>query len=153
MVESWRTLAVRDNIAGWLTKLAAGGTTPAFIAMATGVNDIRDNNAPASVSNVASIIDTVHAMAPATRLFVAKITPVFSPDNAWVASYNAGLVALVSQKRAAGRNVSLVDLNTGFPFATGMDAHETPVHPNAVGYAWLATQWHAALTTAVQERR
>ena len=145
-VESWRTLAVRDNIGNWLKTLAAGGKTPAFIVMMTGTNDINDNNVPASVGNVSSIIDTVHAQAPKSMLFLAKIVPVFSPDNAWVAAYNAGLVALVSQKRAAGCNVAIVDLNTGFPFATGMTADT--VHPNAVGYAWIAQQWHTALATA-----
>lgn len=45
--ETWRTLAVRDNIGSWLTTLAASGKTPAVIAMMTGTNDIRDNNMPA----------------------------------------------------------------------------------------------------------
>jgi len=148
MAESCNTLAVRNNIGGWLKTLAAGGKTPAYIVMMTGTNDINDNNVPASVGNVSSIIDTVHSQAPKSKLFVAKIVPVFSPSNSWVAAYNAGLVALVSQKRAAGCNVAIVDLNTNFPFATGMTADT--VHPNAVGYAWLAQQWHAALTAAAR---
>lgn len=147
--ESYRTLAVRDNMGAWLKTLAGKGQTPAVILMMTGTNDINENNAPSSVGNVASIIDTVHSQAPRCRLLLAKIVPVFSPDNAWVAAYNAGLVDLVARKRAAGCNVALVDLNTHFPFASGM----TPdtVHPNAVGYDWLARQWFAALTT--QERQ
>jgi len=148
--ETWRTLAVREFIDSWLTTLAASGKTPAIIAMMTGTNDINDNNAPASVSNVSAIIDTVHARTPATKLFVAKIVPVFSPDNAWVAAYNAGLATLVGAKQALGYNVAMVDLNTGFPFATGMDSPPpNSVHPNAAGYAWLAQQWHTALTAPV----
>lgn len=150
-IESWRTLAVRDNIAAWLKTLAARRQTPAFILMMTGTNDINDNNAPASIGNVSNIIETVHSLAPKSKLFVAKIVPVFSPDNAWVAAYNAGLVELVGKKRAAGCNVAIVDLNTDFPFATGMTADT--VHPNAVGYAWIAQQWHAALTAAVRKTR
>ncbi|MCX6877568.1 MAG: Ig-like domain-containing protein, partial [Verrucomicrobia bacterium] len=145
--ETWRTLAVREFIGSWLTTLAASEKTPAIIAMMTGTNDIRDNNAPASVSNVSAIIDTVHTRTPATKLFVAKIVPVFSPDNAWVAAYNAGLATLVGEKQALGYNVAIVDLYTGFPFATGMTADT--VHPNAAGYEWLAQQWHTALTTPV----
>jgi lysophospholipase L1-like esterase len=148
--ETWRTLAVRDFIGSWLTTLAASGKTPAIIAMMTGTNDINDNNAPASVSNVSVIIDTVHARTPATKLFVAKIVPVFTPDNAWVAAYNAGLATLVGEKQALGYNVAMVDLYTGFPFAAGMDSPPpNSVHPNAAGYAWLAQQWHTALTTPV----
>jgi hypothetical protein len=148
-IETWCTLEVRNHIGGWLKTLAGKGKTPACIAMMTGTNDIRDNNATASVANVSVIIDTVHAQAPKCKLFVAKIIPVFTPDNAWVASYNAGLVALVSKKRAAGnKNVAIVDLNTNFPFATGMEPSDRPVHPNTVGYAWLAKQWQAALTAA-----
>ena len=145
--ETWRTLAVREFIGSWLTTLAASGKTPAIIAMITGTNDIRDNNAPASVSNVSEIIDTVHARTPASKLFVAKIVPVFSPGNAWVAAYNAGLAKLVGEKQALGYNVAIVDLYTGFPFAAGMTADT--VHPNATGYAWLAKQWHNALTAPV----
>ena len=146
--ETWCTLEVRNHIGGWLKTLAEKGKTPAFIAMMTGTNDINDNNAPASIANVSAIIDTVHAQSPKSKLFVAKIIPVFSLDNAWVASYNAGLVALVGRKRAAGNNnVAIVDLNTNFPFATGMEPSDRPVHPNTVGYAWLAKQWQAALTT------
>ncbi|MCY2932125.1 MAG: GDSL-type esterase/lipase family protein, partial [Planctomycetota bacterium] len=100
--ESYRTLAVRDNIGAWLKTLAGKGQTPAFILMMTGTNDINENNAPASVGNVSSIIDTIHSQAPKCKLLLAKIVPVFSADNAWVASYNAGLVTLVTQKRAAG---------------------------------------------------
>ena len=69
----------------------------------------------------------------------AKIIP--HPFKAETDKYNAAIPALVNARAAAGKHITLVDLNTGFPSgALGSDN----VHPNAMGYAWMGDKWYDA---------
>ena len=57
--------------------------------------------------------------------------------------FNAALNTLIQSDQALGDNISRVNLNSNFPFATGMGGDN--LHPNDTGYAWMAQQWYNAL--------
>ena len=138
------------NIGTWLTSLAGSGQTPTVITMMIGTNDSPFGpNGGYTVSqgtaNLSAIINTIYTQDPGVRLLLAKLTPRLDSYDTWVNQYNANLPGLVAQKRAAGDNVTLVDMNTNFP-ADGLGSDG--LHPNAIGYSWMASQWLSALVAA-----
>ena len=67
---------------------------------------------------------------------MAKITP-YNGQEAAVATVNNAVVAVAAKYKA---NVTVVDLNTGFP-NNGSDG----LHPNDVGFTWMSDQLYAAI--------
>nr|HPM81869.1 autotransporter-associated beta strand repeat-containing protein [Candidatus Anammoximicrobium sp.] len=134
------------QILNGVTPVAQGGlgwlsVDPDLITLMIGTNN-RGGDVPTAIGQLGQIIDTVHAQAPDALLMVAEIIPINDPAyTSWVNSYNSSLVALVNSKIAAGDNVELVDLNTGFP-ATGF---ADTLHPNDTGYNWMAQEWFDAI--------
>lgn len=129
----------------WLTGGGSSGRPPLYpdiILMMLGTNDLPD---PAGVDlRLNSLITKITTLRPNTKLFVAKIIPARKLPAA-VASYNAIVETTVSNFKAAGANIHLVDLFTNFP-ANGLIWDE--VHPNDNGFNWMAIQWHEAVIRA-----
>jgi len=122
-----------DGGLGWME------IDPQIILLMIGTNN-RGGDVPTVVGEVGQIIDQIQAQTPAARLLVAEITPIVGQE-AWVASYNSSLAAMVNGRISAGENLGLVDMNTDFPANSMYDA----LHPNNAGYAWMAQQWHDAI--------
>jgi autotransporter-associated beta strand protein len=132
------------NISTWLTQLAGSGQSPTIITMMIGTNDSSRGgwSVATGTANTAAIINTAFNLDPGVRFLLAECTPRYDSSAAWVNAYNAGLVNLVAQDQAAGDNIGLVDLNTNFP-SNGLTSDQ--LHPNDIGYAWMATQWSNAI--------
>ncbi|MFD3521030.1 ricin-type beta-trefoil lectin domain protein [Streptomyces sp. NPDC058653] len=131
----WRIDQLRSNIDGWLAV-----SDPRTIMLQIGTNDVNQNydvaNAPARLSD---LIDRILQQKPRIELFVATITPEASPGlEARVKTFNAALPAIVDSK---GPRVHLVDMYKALTVADLADG----VHPNAGGYAKMATVWYNAL--------
>lgn len=131
----WRIDQLRSNIDGWLAT-----SDPRTIMLQIGTNDVNQNydvaNAPARLSE---LIDRILQQKPQIELFVATITPESSPElEARVKTFNAALPGIVSGK---GPRVHLVDMYKALTVADLADG----VHPNAGGYAKMATVWYDAL--------
>lgn len=128
----------------WLTGgngTGRGPITPDIITMMLGTNDL---DIPENVeTRLRELITKIIKLCPDVRLIVAKITPV--PIHPGVNAYNEIVEDVVGDFIAAGFNVHLVDLNTGFP-SDGLDPDQ--VHPNSKGFQWMALQWHDAIIRA-----
>ena len=126
----------------WLT---GGGTTgrgavyPNIILCLVGANDVNQGIAGNAQTNLYNLINEIVTLRPNTHLIMADMTP-YTGFSSTVAAYNAVMNSEVAQFQAAGDNVSVVDLNTNFP-AGGSDG----LHPNNVGYSWMANQWLSAI--------
>jgi lysophospholipase L1-like esterase len=83
-------------------------------------------------------------MRPSCKVFLAKITPRGAASN--VDDYNTIVAEEAAAFRAAGKSIYLVDLNTGFPVSTGLT--EDGVHPNDVGFVWIAQKWYETIVSA-----
>jgi len=146
-----------DGNSGWIIAQVLNGITPSaqgglgwmsanpqIITLLIGINDRNLNDGtdvsmiPGLMIQYGNLIDSIFQQRPTVRLYVGKLTPC----NAYVNTFNASLVNLVNAKQAAGYNIAIVDLNTNFP-ANGL---YDGIHPNDVGYAWMAQQWFNAIT-------
>ena len=146
-----------DGNSGWniaqvlngITPIAQGGlgwmsSNPQIITLLIGINDRNLNDGtdvsmiPGLMIQYGNLIDSIFQQRPTVRLYVGKLTPC----NVYVNAFNASLVTLVNAKQATGDNIAIVDLNTNFP-ANGL---YDGIHPNDVGYAWMAQQWFNAIT-------
>ena len=61
-----------------------------------------------------------------------------------MSTFNGLLVTVAANFQAAGKNITVVDLNTNFP-ADGLTGDG--VHPNETGYNWMADRWYDALVS------
>jgi lysophospholipase L1-like esterase len=130
----WRIDQIDANIVAWLQQF-----TPRTVLLHIGTNDMVQNpsGAPARLS---TLIDRITNTAPNAEVFVATIVPLPALD-ATVRNFNAAIPGIVQQKVNAGRRVHLVDMFSALTAADLADG----VHPNAGGYAKMATVWFNAL--------
>ncbi len=114
---------------------------PDVIALMIGTNDL--DKLTDVETRLRALITKLTTLRPATKLIVAKITPVVGYPL--VNDYNDTVEQVVADFKIAGKNISLVDLNTQFP-SNGLDPDG--VHPNDAGFSWMALQWHEAILRA-----
>jgi lysophospholipase L1-like esterase len=122
------------GIVSWIRR-----ANPRTVLLHAGTNDlVQDHDVASAPARLASLVARIHALAPLAEVFVAQIVPI--PDDAVlearVRAFNAALPGVIS-----GPRTHLVDMHTGFTAADLDDG----VHPNAAGYAKMASRWAAAL--------
>ncbi len=128
----------------WLTGGNGTGRAPLFphaILLLAGANDL--DMPDGSMERLRGLVAKITTLRPDATLFVASITPI--NWHLGVLPYNAIVQAVVAEFQAMGKKVRHVDLHTGFP-ANGHIADG--VHPNDIGFSWMAAQWHEALLRA-----
>lgn len=118
---------------------------PDVICLKIGTNDL--DNLTDVETRLRALITKLTTLRPATKLIVARITPV--AGFPLVNDYNAIVDRVFADFKSAGKNISMVDLNTQFP-SNGLDPDG--VHPNDVGFSWIALQWHEAILRACTPR-
>ncbi|HLL66802.1 MAG TPA: ricin-type beta-trefoil lectin domain protein [Micromonosporaceae bacterium] len=134
----WRIDQLNANIVTWLR-----ATTPRTVLLHIGTNDVIQNydlaNAPGRLSG---LIDRIISVVPNVELFVSTITPLSDATRESRArTFNAAIPGIVRQKVSAGHHVHLVDMHAAVTTADLADG----IHPNAGGYAKMATVWYNAL--------
>jgi hypothetical protein len=141
--------ADRDPNGGhWFDGIASGVHArpplyPDIILMMIGTNNASDPDRMAVRNQLHALITKITTLRPNAKLIVAQITPSNRPNNV---SYNADVASEVAIFRAASKQVSIVDMYTGFP-ADGL--YTDGVHPNDKGFAFMAQQWHAGISSVV----
>ena len=128
----------------WFDGIASGPDArpalyPDIITLMVGTNDLGDTDRAAVQTELDDLLTKITTERPNAHLIVAQITPNSSPN---VASYNVAVAAEVTAFAGAGKRVTLVDMNTGFP-TDGLSADG--IHPNDTGYAFMAQQWFTAI--------
>lgn len=114
----------RRNLDGWLRAL-----DPDVITLHVGTNGLgRTRTAAQNTDNIEEILDTVFAIDPTTRVFLANVIPIagYWGDRATTLSGSMPTVReeevvltelindLASRQAALGRNVVLVDVSSGY---------------------------------------
>ncbi len=113
--------------------------SPDVILLHIGTNDILQNfNLGTIQARLDALVTKIVTERPGAKLFVADLVPITTGTDATVISYNQMVDAVL----AAHPGVGLLDMHTAFPFG-GMGGDN--VHPNDIGYNFMASQWYNAL--------
>lgn len=97
---------------------------------------------PGVQARIESLLTKITTIRPDARVFLAKGSPYSGYDSS-VATINNILATVAANFQAAGKKITVVDLNTGYPAGQFVDT----VHPNATGYNWMANRWFDAMTS------
>ena len=173
----------RKKLAGWVATFA-----PDVVTLHVGTNGLgRSRTASQNADDIAGILDDVHANAPGATVFLANVIPISGwwgdrattlaasrPTVREEARVLTGLIGnLAAERRARGRDVVLVDVNSEFyldesnpvrcPAATGGDPNNMTMqvcvsdpdggggtipdalHPGLRGDRFIAERFHAAM--------
>jgi Ca2+-binding RTX toxin-like protein len=146
----WTISGIRQNVADWLR-----AEEPDVVMLIIGTNDTSRNPPPAverMIERLGGVIDRIHeTLDDPPKLFIGPAPPMHGSQSAdriaLVQAYNAAIPELVALKRAAGVDVTFVDMSD----LTSADITPPPidpgVHPNASGYQKIAEHWFDALLT------
>lgn len=127
-----------------------GPVHPDIITLMIGTNDNGPGPSSPAYDRAAvrkrlhDLLTKITTLRPNSKVFIAKIIPRGTPSNA--EDYNTIVASEAAAFKAAGKQVYLVDLHTGFPVATGLT--NDGVHPNDTGFAWMAGRWFDAIVAA-----
>ncbi len=139
--------AGRDPNGGyWLTGGNGTGRAPVYpdaILLLVGANDINRVGMTGVQTRIESLLTKITTLRPAARVFLARCTPYLSYP-ADVSTFNGIIDTVSANFRAAGKSITVVDLNTNFP-ANGLSGDG--VHPSDAGYSWMADRWYDALVS------
>jgi lysophospholipase L1-like esterase len=130
----WTISQIDSNVVSWLQTY-----TPRTILLHIGTNDMV-SSASGAPTRLGTLLDHITTTAPNAEVFVATIIPLSSADAA-VRTFNAAIPGVVQTRANAGKRVHLVEMYSALTTADLADG----VHPNAGGYAKMATVWYNAL--------
>ncbi len=137
----WNVVQILNGITGsnWLN------VNPDIITLMIGTNNRGGGAAgvPSAMNDYSQLIDAITSRQPDALILAAQIVPIPGQD-AFVTAFNSALAGLVSTKKAAGANIAMLDLYTGYPtpYSTTMPDN---LHPSDIGYAWMGQKWYEAI--------
>jgi len=126
----------------WLTGIS-GSRDPIFpdiILLLVGANDI-NRLANVERQKLDDLVGKIVRLRPDAKLILGNVTP-YPAMAGLVATWNARVDAAVVSYGDLGMNVTGVDLFAGFP-VNGLGADG--LHPNDIGYNWMARRWYEAI--------
>jgi len=131
----------------WLTGIPSGTNArpalfPDIALLLVGANERGNPNGAEGRLN--DLVEKIITLRPRTHLVVARITPIPACSN-FVNAYNQGVDSVVA-RYAASNLVTEVDLNIGFP-TNGLSKDN--LHPNDIGYRWMAEKWYRAIEAEI----
>ena len=140
---------IRDNVLTW-----TAGYVPDVVLLIAGTNDALQGRAPSlSVADLKETIVRLRTRNPIVSVFLAKIPPVAAttylpggggvPVNTGINALNALIPSVAADLNTPGSRVIIVDLNTGFDFAT--EGLPDGYHPNEIGEQKIASRFFEAL--------
>ena len=136
----------RDPHGGyWLTGGNGTGREPIYpdaVLLLAAANDISRVGMTGVQGRIEDLLTKLNTLRPNARVFLAKASPYAGFDTS-VAAFNHIIDTVAANYQAAGKPITVVDLNAGFPAGQFVDA----VHPNATGYSWMANRWFDALVS------
>lgn len=116
---------------------------PDVVLLLVGSNDLSKDQDANAQANLRALLAEFTTLLPDAKVLIADLPPEPTYGSLRVNAWNAAVDEAVSYFQSVGKKVYGVDLNTDFP-SNGLTSDG--VHPNDVGYVWMAGQWNAAIT-------
>jgi hypothetical protein len=118
--------------------------SPNYVLLFVGVNDLYYSQGDHATTNLTALLTKFTTVAPHANILIADLPPSTAYGETAINDWNSAVNSVAAQFQASGKQVHVVDLNTDFP-NNGLTTDG--VHPNDIGYAWMASQWSDAITT------
>jgi len=132
-----------DAIAGVVRQKIAQ-FRPNVVTLHIGTNDMNNRHTSGASLRLAKLVDLLFHEDPNVTLLLATLVPATDPDTQrGIDEFNAGLSALVAERRAQGRRIRLVEMS-----AVSQGDLSDGLHPNDAGYAKMAQAFYRALIRA-----
>ena len=139
----------RDPNGGyWLTGSNGTGRnaiSPNFVLLLVGINDLYYSKDAEATTNLDALLTKFTTLEPNANILIADLMPSTTYGETRIHAWNSALNAAAADFQNAGKHVTVVDLHTGFP-TNGLSSDG--VHPNDIGYGWMAGQWSNAMTAS-----
>ena len=140
---------IRDNVLNW-----TAGYVPDVVLLIAGTNDaLGGRDTALSVADLREIITRLRTRNVRVTVCLATLPPVGAdrfvpggggiPVNTVINALNAQMPAIAADMSTAASRVLVVDLNTGFNFAT--EGLADGIHPNTAGEQKIAARFFEAL--------
>ncbi|MDB5446835.1 MAG: hypothetical protein JWQ97_2152 [Phenylobacterium sp.] len=147
----WTITDIDGQVGTWIP-----AAQPDVVLLIIGTNDTSRTPRPTTdvlIGRLSHLIDDIIAAQPGhpPKIFIGP-SPVPNDNQpadriAAIQAYDAAIPDLVAQKRAAGVDITFVDMSDLSP-STDMSLPPDPgVHPNPIGYQKIAEHWYDALLT------
>ncbi len=141
----WRLDALQRQAVAWV-----GSARPDLVLLMAGTNDINEGaSAQQATARLDALLRTILAARPGVTVLVSTLVPMHNGHEATWAAFNAAIPGVVAASRAAGANVSVVDLSS----VVGPDHYADGLHPDQAGYNALGDAWYAAVGPVVRRLR
>ena len=137
-----------DQIASIITTVFAQVEDPDVILLLLGTNDYgQEHEFGTAIVRLEALIAKMAIDRPSAKIIVANLLVRGEPQNSQIqGTFNAFVPAVVQQQAALGRQVYFTDMRSALTLA---DLLPDALHPNAEGYAKMATNWFAAITNVI----
>jgi lysophospholipase L1-like esterase len=137
----WRIDQIDSIIVGAFDSVA----DPDVILLLIGTNDYGQEYDPTNAINrLEALVVKMATNRPYAKIIVANLLVRGEPYNTQIqTTFNPYVPAMVQRQRAAGREVYFTDLRSAVPLSDMPDQ----LHPDALGYAKMATNWFGAMTS------
>ncbi|WP_256787858.1 GDSL-type esterase/lipase family protein [Frankia sp. AvcI1] len=141
----WRLDALQRQAAAWV-----GSARPDVVLLMAGTNDINEGaSAQQAAARLDALLGTILAARPGVAVLVSTLVPMHNGHDATWAAFNAAIPGVVAARRAAGADVSVVDLSS----MVGPEHYVDGLHPDQAGYNALGDAWYAAVRPVVHRLR
>jgi lysophospholipase L1-like esterase len=134
----WRIDEIAARVRGWLEHYR-----PRIVLLMVGTNDlVQDHRIATAPARLDALIGTIAGRSPPPSVLVASLPPLADrADSAAARTFNRAIAGIVEARARNGYDVRFVDLHAGLSTRDLADG----VHPNAAGYAKLASGWNTAI--------
>jgi lysophospholipase L1-like esterase len=136
----WNIGQIDSIIEGVFNKVS----DPDIILLLIGTNDYGQGNDTAhAINRLEGLVARMATNRPYAKIIVANLLVRGEPYNTQIqTTFNPYIPAMVQRQRALGREVYFDDIRSAVPLSDFPDQ----LHPNAVGYAKMATNWFGVIT-------
>jgi lysophospholipase L1-like esterase len=133
----WTIRQLRANIDTWMAT-----SKPDAVLLNIGDNDILfDDNPSGAPGRLKDLVVRICEDRPGVRVLLSNLVGAVGYESQ-DAAFNSKVPGIASAVRAAGCNVTFVDLHRAVPQAYLSDDGD---HPSSAGYDKMADAWYAAL--------